>query len=448
MPPIDESRREFLQHCMAAGLAAAGLAQGCADQADGPGPDLAPAAEMRAVWLALYSPRDMFCDDGQVDGVPTPSGVERVIGIIAESGFNTLFLQVDSWYAYSLLHPEYEPRNPLARFDALAAILRAASLGGLQVHLNYPLVNARNNPRLPGIAPDFLTVCGGNPQWRAQYLDDTGQIVESQNNVCPSRPETREWEVDLLGRLVERYPRIARFQFEEPGYDGPTFCVCDECRRQFTAEFGGDLVAQVQAELALERCAAPACDGRAAALKCQHLTRLLQQVRNRLSPRAFLYSATISYDRWRDQRMGRDWVRWASHGWLDFVSPMIYISDTAVFRDSLERGVLAPLDREVSACTGIGLHFSGSLIPAPGQRAPNVNTVEEVVRQIETAREVGRSTGRVSGVALFLGEFLRPAFRDQGARLLAEIKAGAFAAAARVPTWESARYRAFPPGLG
>jgi uncharacterized lipoprotein YddW (UPF0748 family) len=425
--PLEESRREFLLRCLATGLAAAGLGQGCSDPTGaGPGPS---AGEVRAVWLALFSPRDMFCDDGQANGVPTPSGVERVIGIIADSGFNTLFLQVDSWYAYSLLHPDYEPRNPLARFDAMGEILRVAARKGIDVHFNYPLVNVRNNPRLPGIAPDFLTACGGNPEWRAWYLDETGQMVESQSNVCPSRPETRQWEVDLLGRLLDRYPQLTHFQFEEPGYDTKAFCVCAECRRQYAARYGGDLIAQVQAEAALEQCPDPACAGRAAALKCAHLTTLLQQVRVRLGGRAFSYSATISYDRWHDRQLGRDWVRWARLGWLHSVAPMIYISDTAMFRDGLENGVMAQLDPACTVCAGIGVHFSGSLAPPPGQIAPNVNSAAEVVRQIEVAREVARNTGRVDGVALFVGEFLRPAFRDQGIQLLADIRAAAFSGA-------------------
>jgi hypothetical protein len=368
-------------------------------------------------------------------GIPTPAGVERVIGIVAAAGFNTLFLQMDSWYAYSLLNPQYEPQNQLARFDGVAAILAAASRHGIQVHLNYPLVNNRNNPRPPGIAPDFREVAGGTPEWRARFLDEAGAIVDSQFNVCPSRLEARNWEVDLLVRLIERYPSVACFQLEEPGYDSQTFCVCDECRRSYQRAWGGELVDQVRLEAAQEGCPDPGCMGRAAALKCDYLSLLIGQVRNGLTQRNFVYSATVSYDRWRDRRLGRDWVGWAEKGWLTFVAPMIYVPDTALFRRSLEMGVLAELDSRRTACAGIGVHYSGSLAPQPGQRDPNVNSVEEVVSQIEAAREIGRRTGRVSGVALFLGEFLRPDFRDEGIRRLTEIKRAAFATTARLPGW-------------
>jgi hypothetical protein len=66
-----------------------------------------------------------------------------------------------------------------------------------------------------------------------------------------------------------------------------------------------------------------------------------------------------------------------------------------------------------------------------------VNSTEEVVRQIATAREVGRASGRVGGVALFLGEYLRPQFRDTGIRLLADIRAAAFPRAVPLPWWLS-----------
>jgi hypothetical protein len=434
---MDESRRDFLRACLAAGLAAS-LSPACDDptigaslSADGSGP------EIRAVWLALFSPRDLFCEDGDPGGTPTPAGVERVLGVIAASGFNTLFLQVDSWYAYSLLHPEFQPRNPLAAFDALGHIERVSANHGLQLHVNYPLVNNRNNPRLPGTAPDFLTECGGSSEWKAKFIDEGGLVTVSHSNVCPSRPETRAWELAVLSGLVERYPRIACFQLEEPGYDSESFCVCDECRRQFALRHGGDLIEEVQRERLVANCPDPACAGHAAAFKCEQLTTMLAEVRDRLGARGFTYSATISYDRWRDRRLGRDWVSWTRRRWFRFAAPMIYVFDSGTFRQALEQGLLPYIDDRCMLCPGIGLHFGGSLHPRPGQRGPDVNSTEEVVRQIATAREVGRASGRVGGVALFLGEYLRPQFRDTGIRLLADIRAAAFPRAVPLPWWLS-----------
>ena len=436
---MNESRRDFLRACLAAGIGV-GATHACTD----PTPPLLPEErsrpEMRAAWLALFAPKDLFCEDGQPRGAPTVAGVERVLGILAASGFNTLFLQVDSWYAYSLLHPEYQPRNPLAAFDALGHIERVARAHGLWLHLNYPLVNNRNNPIPPGVAPDFLPECGGSPEWQAKFIDDTGIITASHTNVCPSRPATRAWELDLLAGLVERYPRITAFQLEEPGFDRESFCVCEECRSQFAARFGGDLVAEVQLERTLDGCPDPACAGRAATFKCEQLTTLQEEVRARLRSRDFLYSATISYNRWHDRRLGRDWPAWTRRGWWRFAAPMIYVFDTGTFRAALEEGVLAHIAPQCSVCPGIGLHFGGSLDPTQ-QRPPDLNPASEVLRQIATAREVARVTGRVSGTALFLGEYLRPEFRETGIALLAEIGAAAFATPARLP-WPSRGPRA------
>ena len=428
---MDESRREFLRACLAAGLAV-GATHACSDPTQTT--DQPSDSEIRAAWLALFAPKDLFCEDGQPRGVPSVAGVERVLGIIAASGFNTLFLQVDSWYAYSLLHPEYQPRNPLAAFDALGHIERVAREHGLWLHLNYPLVNNRNNPIPPGVAPDFVPECGGSPEWQAQFIDDAGLVTTSHSNVCPSRAATRAWELDLLAGLVERYPRITSFQLEEPGYDRETFCVCAECRAQFAARSGGDLVAEVQRERTMEGCPDPACAGRAAAFKCEQLTRLQEEMRARLGWRGFLYSATISYDRWRDRRLGRDWPAWTRRGWWRFVAPMVYVFDASTFRAALEVGVLPHLAPECAVCPGIGLHFGGSLDPTQ-QRPPDLNPASEVIRQIAAARDVARTTGRVSGVALFLGEYLRPQFRDEGIALLGEIAVSAFPAPARVPRW-------------
>ena len=153
--------------------------------------------------------------------------------------------------------------------------------------------------------------------------------------------------MELLGLLVERYPSIACFQFEEPGYDSANFCVCEECRRLYRDGWGGGLVDQVALDAQRGDEPDPQFIETAAALKCQQMTRLLGEVRVRLAGSGLLYSSTISYNRWRDRRLGRDWVRWAGNEWLRFVSPMIYVSDSELFSRSLELGVIAELDRDV-----------------------------------------------------------------------------------------------------
>jgi uncharacterized lipoprotein YddW (UPF0748 family) len=425
----DGSRRAFLRRCAALGLVAAGW-PACASPTDDD-PTIPAGPEIRAVWLSLFSPRDLFCEDGQHLGVPNAAGVQRVITILADNGINTLYLMVDSWYAFSVTHPEYLPRSPLAEWDALGEIFGVAGQRGITVHVNFTLVNNRNSPRLPGIAPDFLPAAGGDPAWRAAYLDAQGQPVESPDNVCPSRPETRAWETDLCVALLERYPQARHLQFEEPGYDTRRFCVCAECRRQFEERHDRDLVAQVRLEAEREACPGGTCDRLAAQFKSERMTAMLGTVRQRLAHRRLACSATISYDWWLDQQLGRDWRRWTADGWLDFVAPMIYVSTTAEFRQALEDNVLPFVASGRSVVAGIGVHYNGFLRPEPGQPGPRINSVDEVVSQIHEARAVSqRSGGRVAGFALFMGQLLRPIDRERGDACLAGIRAGAFG-----PAW-------------
>jgi uncharacterized lipoprotein YddW (UPF0748 family) len=420
------SRRDFVHRCFAA---SAFVAHGpwLGGLSTGRGAALPPPApEIRAAWLSLFDPFDLFAETERPERGPSTAGVQQVFDILGAVGFNTVFVMVDSWYAYSIVHPDYQPKKSLAEWDAFGEVLRAASQRGITVHLSFPLVNDRGYPQGTHQPPDFTVASGGNPAWRARYLAADGELSDSRSNVCPSRPETRAWEARLLRELLERYPEVTQVQLEEPGYDTPVHCVCDECRRQYASRYGGDLVAQVQQEAAVEHCPDSDCAGQAAVLKCEHLTHLLQAVREELVGRAITWSATISYDPWRDRRLGRDWVRWANLGWLDFVAPMIYTRTDAVFRDSLEAGVLSHLPLLCHVCPGIGVHFGGALLPEGGRPAPDINSVVEVVRQIGAACEVARNTGRVNGVALFLGELLRPAYRSLGAGCLRAISSQAF----------------------
>lgn len=417
------SRRTFLRGCAAgAALAALRARPGIGASA----PPLSPQPDTRAVWLSLFDPFDLFADAERPERGPNPAGVRQVFDILGASGVNTAIVMVDSWYAYSIVHPEYQPRKSLAEWDALAEVLSSARERGIAVHVSLPLVNYRGYPRGAHLAPDFTPACGGSPAWRARYLGEGGAIVDSPDNVCPSRPETRAWQARLVADLLARYPEVSRIQLEEPGYDHPVFCVCDECRRQYAERTGGDLVAQLRRELARESCPEPDCDGSAAALKCDHMTQLVRGVREELGGRELTWSATISYNRWHDRRLGRDWVAWAGMGWFDFVAPMIYTWTAGDFRRYLEQGVLAELPEPCRVCPGIGVHFGGALSPQPGRPAPNLNAVPEVVRQIAVAREVARGTGRVDGFALFLGELLRPDYRVAGAARLRAIAAQAF----------------------
>jgi hypothetical protein len=392
---------------------------------------------LRGVWLSLFSPADLFCRDGEPDGVPSAEGIARVVSLLGNSGFNTIFVMADCWYSYSITHPEYQDANPLAAWDGLGVLIQEASARGMQVHPSLPLVNHRNYPR--GRPPDFSPECGGSPAWRARYVEPSGRVVESDTNACPSRPETRAWQAELCRRLMQRYPTLSCLQLEEPGFDDRNFCACDECRRQFQQLHGADLVAQIRRELAFGDCAPERCRAPAADLKCSHVTELIGAARQALTGRNLAWSATVSADRWGDRQLGRDWVPWARDGWLDFLAPMIYVAEAGEFRRRLEWGVLRNLDPRRPVCAGIGVHYRGSLTPGTARGNPRINSVAEVTSQIEAARDAGRRTGRLLGVSLFFGELLRPAHRPSGIRYLAELRTNAFSQEARVPHWLTAR---------
>ncbi len=94
-------------------------------------------------------------------------------------------------------------------------------------------------------------------------------------------------------------------------------------------------------------------------------------------PRKLIFSANGGYN-WRtDRKSGRDWGRWARHGWLDYYAAQVYVTDTDLFRKRLSMTV-KDLGQDCPVYAGIAFRWSR------GQ-----NTVPEVLRQIEAAREQG-----------------------------------------------------------
>ncbi len=188
---------------------------------------------------------------------------------------------------------------------------------------------------------------------------------------------------------------------EEPGYGYHGNCVCDLCLRLFKSIYGFDETQDIEGEQAVD-------------LKCLGMTAFMRELERMLQNRnpKLILSTTGGY-LWSDDRtLGRDWARWAQYGWLGFYAPEIYTTDLQDFRRRLQT-TISDVGRDCPVCVGV-------LVENDGPR----NSVQQVIGQIDTARQVG-----ARGVILFHGKKITDDY-------LNALKTGPFSKPATLPEFK------------
>jgi uncharacterized lipoprotein YddW (UPF0748 family) len=351
--------------------------------------------EIRAVWM---HPESQFSADPQKGKLEIHQFVERIV----EANFNLILPWVRSEYVAALTDETYQKSIPIAKWDALGELIKVAHERGLQIHLWYSFTYYKTPS-----SPDFNSMHGGNPEWAARQIDElvpdkiTGKVVPRRMaNVCPLHPEAREWELNLIKRILERYPWISGVHIEEPGYSGVGNCVCDLCLSLFKSIYGFDETVDVNGPQAQD-------------LKCVGTTAFVRQLRGWLKGKnSKLILSTNGGPSWQaDRESGRDWKHWAQMGWLYFYTAQIYTINPEIF-DARCQTIITDLGEDCLVSIGIAAQWSGGK-----------NTTETVVKEIEIARRLG-----AKGVVIFSGQALTEEY-------LAALKAGPFSQAATLPTW-------------
>jgi hypothetical protein len=77
----------------------------------------------------------------------------------------------------------------------------------------------------------LLMVCasapGAPPRPRLPAFDDANVALHDYPD-----GEVRKYELDLIEKIIDRYPDIVGIHIEEPGFNwGADYCHCDYCRR-------------------------------------------------------------------------------------------------------------------------------------------------------------------------------------------------------------------------
>jgi len=285
---------------------------------------------------------------------------ERAIEWLSRHGFNAILPNM-LWGGIAYYKSDVLPVAPeVEKFgDQIEACVAAARKFGVQVHVwkvNWNLVNA---PK------EFVE--GMRKLGRTQK-DLNGNDV---NWLCPSHPDNFKLEFESMIEVVRKYD-VDGIHFDYIRYPNANCCYCDGCRERFEREMG----------ITVNNFPKDVLKGELAdkyrQWRCQQITRLVAAVSEaarKLKPNIKVSAAVFrDYPRCRDT-VGQDWLLWIERGYLDFVCPMNYTADIALFKETVERQLKLVSGRV-------------PLYPGIGASAPGLSPVE-VIQQMQIARGMG-----------------------------------------------------------
>jgi uncharacterized lipoprotein YddW (UPF0748 family) len=327
------------------------------------------------------------------DEVEGKKQIKAEVDRYAAANFTHILPWTTTEYLTALDHEEYRKDHPTARWNSLQYLTEEASKAGLEVHLWYSFTEYRQDN-----SPEFNTMLGGNPEWKAKRLDEirpdqTMYKFEWHKvpSVCPQHFAARKMMQTELDGALARFPKMTGLHIEEPGYATTGYCVCDLCQSVYK-QLNGENLPDVMTSQKAEDFRTLGCSA------------FMEETRDMLAKKHpdIVFSANGGFN-WRHDRLrGRDWGRWALSGWLRYYISQVYQTDINLFREQLA----LTLDDIGEACPVI----AGIAIDSSSGKS----NITNVTQQIEASRELG-----APGVLLFHGA----AFTDAD---LQTLKAGPF----------------------
>jgi uncharacterized lipoprotein YddW (UPF0748 family) len=306
-----------------------------------------PDSELRAIWWHHNGPTDR---EGGV------KEIERQLDRFERLGINSVFYWTSSLYIATTLGMEGAD-DPRAKWDSLGEVIERAAARGMEVHCWYsPWIYKEKNRAIE---------LRQHPEWASRDRDGK----EYGKGLCLARADVRQFELDMVKAVCERYPKLAGIHIEEPGYSWKVCqCHCDHCRKTLSEIFGeSDPFANVER---LKHWAAFASTD----FMVKTRAYLLEAY-----PHMF-FSTNGSAGKNTDWAIGRDWLRWARFGYIDFFVPQVYTMGTATFRTRLGN-TQNEITKYIPVIPVIGITWSS----AKGKHNP-IKTVEA---EIGISREMG-----------------------------------------------------------
>lgn len=258
--------------------------------------------EVRAVWChSPFGPQGLTWDQA----------MQR----LSDAGFNAVIPNM-LWGGTSAYPSKVLSRGTGLPRDLLAECVAAGKKHGLAVHVWKVDWNLWYN--CPPAFKDDLRKAG-----RLQ-VDTAGKPVDW---LCPSHPDNQKLELDSLLEVVANYD-VAGIHFDYIRYPGDGSCYCPGCCQRFEEEN------QVKAANWPADVTAGPLKEKFRQFRRDNITRLVAAVSEqaRKAKPGVKISAAVFWH-WPSARnqVAQDWKLWIEKGYLDFVCPMQYTENAAVF---------------------------------------------------------------------------------------------------------------------
>jgi len=295
----------------------------------------AKAGKGRQAWESAKTAREKYIEAYAVS-VPsrtpevravwchTPEGVKEMtwdesMKKLADSGFNAAIVNM-SWGNGTAYPSKVLPM--VTQKDELTECLAAAKKHGIALHVWRVDWRCRG-----GNSPEFMEKL--KQEGRLQK-DAAGNTLDW---LCPSQEANRKLEGDAMLEVVRNYD-VAGIHFDYIRYPNRTGCYCERCRQAFETKTG----------LKVQNWPTDVVKGKLEDAYLQfrrdNITAVVEEVRRearRLNPKVQV-SAAVFWN-WATARddVGQDWKLWVEKGLLDFVCPMQYTTDPALFEHETEK---------------------------------------------------------------------------------------------------------------
>jgi len=291
-----------------------------------------------------------------------PGDWERSMKLLADNGFNMILPNM-LWGGLAHYASDVLPRsNAFRKYgDQIERCCAAGRKHGIGVHVWKVHFNLCTAPK------DFVEKL--RQEGRTQLTVDG----KPSNWLCPSHPDNQKLELKSMLEVARKYP-VDGLHLDYIRYPGRKACYCDGCRRRFEAQ-SGRKVSDWPNECFSGKRKEEYNDWR-----CRQITSLVERISReakKIRPEIKISAAVFgSYPDCR-RSIAQDWPEWIKEGHLDFICPMDYTTDDAVFT-SLVRNQTKLVDGRVPLYVGIGATATGIAM-----------TSDRVKGQIHLARSLG-----------------------------------------------------------
>jgi len=310
------------------------------------------SSEVRGLWVVRTS-------------LLGPAAIDKLVEDTADSGFNTLLVQVRG-RGDALYTSRWEPRSDLLReqpddFDPLAYLLQKAKARNLRVHawMNTLLVHVPNGQPPPG------HVLAKHPEWamvprslasllysrRASYKDTVAKIStvikrkpeETEGfYLDPADPLARQFLAQVCADLLSRYP-VDGLHLDYLRYPNPDFGYGRTALDSFRAEIDKELKPSVRKRMAKafvknRLCYTEGYPRQWDSFRRRQVTRLLEDLQNTAKaqrPGILLTAAVTGDSQVAFEKKYQDWKAWMEEKLLDGLCPMAYTPDAGTFKNQV-----------------------------------------------------------------------------------------------------------------